>query len=359
MEDLRAALSKKKAEVRKAKRRMMRRKSLRRPMTVESQAACSLALGPRARSRRMTTRRMMMKMRMKMRDADGKVNTRRRGRKRYRNRRRRRSYCSNGSSRSGERSGSDDPDSFFGLAERGGNGLSNKLVHLAKHRPGTLLRSTLGLMHQQLKPGDAPLGRDSTPPIVRKFLQQVTLAQNHHKGRDLPELDTLHAVPSVRPNSVRQFRAWSGAAAPALQKSGGPGDADAARPSGGEFRDSGSRQEQQPFAHREGDGDRRKQAMDAVPRQDAKQGFRVGTRPGAGELSDGTPRPRHSGEEEREGTPRSPQLSRPLADTDERNDSKLWHRAAPGLQQGPASSGDARHPCSTISAATSTDLGSL
>ena len=46
-------------------------------------------------------------------------------------------------------------------------------------------------MNQKLQPGDAPLGRDQTPPIVHKFLQQVTLARNSVKGRDLRELSTL------------------------------------------------------------------------------------------------------------------------------------------------------------------------
>jgi hypothetical protein len=122
-------------------------------------------------------------------NSDGRSKRRRRGRRHDRTRRRRRRYDSSDSSHS--RSESGDADSLFGLAERGGNGLSNRLVHLAKHRPGTLLRSTLGLMHQQLKPGDAPLGKTATPPIVHKFLQQVTLAQHNVKGRDLRELATL------------------------------------------------------------------------------------------------------------------------------------------------------------------------
>ena len=115
-----------------------------------------------------------------------------RRRKRSRSRRRRRSRRSSGSETSRSRSSGDrDAQSLFGLAERGGNGLSNKLVHLARNHPGTLLRSTLTLMHQKLKPGDAPLGKNTSPPIVHKFLQQVTLAQNSVKGRDLRELSTL------------------------------------------------------------------------------------------------------------------------------------------------------------------------
>ena len=46
-------------------------------------------------------------------------------------------------------------------------------------------------MHQQLKPGDAPLGATASPPIVHKFLQQITLAQHSVKGRDLRELSTI------------------------------------------------------------------------------------------------------------------------------------------------------------------------
>ena len=98
---------------------------------------------------------------------------------------------SSGSESSRSESVSDDPDSLFGVAERGCNGSSNKLVHLAKSRTGTLPRSTLALMKYQLFPGGPPLGQDESPPIVRKFLQRVLVAQSSIRGWDLRELSTI------------------------------------------------------------------------------------------------------------------------------------------------------------------------
>ena len=76
----------------------------------------------------------------------------------------------------------------LGLVEQGVDGLSNKLVHLAKNHPDMLLWSTLSLMNQELKPEEAAPCRDQTAPLVRKFLQQVTSARNPVKSGDLREL---------------------------------------------------------------------------------------------------------------------------------------------------------------------------
>ena len=52
----------------------------------------------------------------------------------------------------------------------------------------------MALIKDRPFPGGPPLKQNESPPLIHRFLQQVLLAQNGIKGRDISELSTVAQV---------------------------------------------------------------------------------------------------------------------------------------------------------------------
>ena len=96
------------------------------------------------------------------------------------------------SSSSPEESSSDSSDvsELFRDPSSRRSSLSSRLQRVAKKEPGKLLRKTLEVMWEQLKPGQPMKGGQRTPPIVMAYLRDQ-LKSKELKGRNLVELTTI------------------------------------------------------------------------------------------------------------------------------------------------------------------------